>query len=303
MLNMKQLESENASTTSSTESDSELPYPAPISRADFLNPDFSAFAYLSTLRNRHQTLEDLRSELRARSSLLSKELLDLVNAEYEDFVLLGTSLAGGEEKLEEVRLGLMGFRRDLEGIRAKVVAEEKEITQLLDERKRVRKEIQLGRDLLALDAALTELEDRLSVDPESKQSRLLGNGQREERLMVEADDYSSEDHDLDTEGEDAGVDGSALSLKKLNHHVTQYQLVKKLAKRVHDEHPFVIALRPRIMQVKNTLLLDLGSVFRQNQRPSPDHIMALLGLYRQMDEAKEAVHLLKSLRNTQKRTR
>jgi hypothetical protein len=49
--------------------------------------------------------------LRSRSQLLNKELLDLVNSNYQDFLNLGNSLHGGEEKVEEVRIGLLGFRK------------------------------------------------------------------------------------------------------------------------------------------------------------------------------------------------
>ncbi|KAJ4338723.1 hypothetical protein N0V95_007994, partial [Ascochyta clinopodiicola] len=77
---------------------STLPFARPLQRSDFLDPNFTPSAYLSTLSNRHQTLEDLRSELRTRSQLVSRELLDLVNANYADFLTLGNSLRGGEEK-------------------------------------------------------------------------------------------------------------------------------------------------------------------------------------------------------------
>ena len=95
------------STTSFTSSTDNLPYPLALPRSDFLSPTFSARTYLSSLTNRHQTLEDLRSDLRERSQLLSKELLDLVNENYESFLGLGEGLRGGKEKVEDVR-GLFG---------------------------------------------------------------------------------------------------------------------------------------------------------------------------------------------------
>ncbi|KAG4441728.1 hypothetical protein IFR05_002807, partial [Cadophora sp. M221] len=88
-------------SVSSDDEEDNLPYPEALPRSDFLAPTFSAPAYLSTLSERHQTLEDLRSDLRERSQALSKELLDLVNTNYEQFLSLGSDLKGGEEKVED----------------------------------------------------------------------------------------------------------------------------------------------------------------------------------------------------------
>src|SRR5690348_6722364 len=86
-----------ASTTTSDLDDdddddpnSPLPFPAALARSDFLAPTFDAAAYLSALHtggpaSRHQTLEDLRAELRDRSAAISAELLELVNANYTAF--------------------------------------------------------------------------------------------------------------------------------------------------------------------------------------------------------------------------
>jgi len=100
---------------------SSLPFPQPLARSAFTAPDFSASAYLSTLHNRHQTLEDLRLELRNRSKDLEKELLDLINTEYVDFVRLGSSLEGGDGKVKDLMVGVLGFAREVEGVKSKLV--------------------------------------------------------------------------------------------------------------------------------------------------------------------------------------
>ncbi|RMZ68104.1 hypothetical protein GMOD_00004289 [Pyrenophora seminiperda CCB06] len=143
--------SDDSRSASSAEDDednlSTLPFATPLRRSDFLVPDFSPSEYLSTLRNRHQTLEDLRAELRSRSQLLSKELLDLVNSNYQDFLNLGNSLNGGEEKVEEVRVGLLGFRKEVDGLVDVVGSREEEVKKLLGERRDVRRKIETGRRL------------------------------------------------------------------------------------------------------------------------------------------------------------
>ncbi len=94
----------DSASISSADDQDNLPYPEALPRSDFLAPEFDAATYLSTLSGRHQTLEDLRSDLRERSQALSKELLDLVNTNYEQFLSLGSDLRGGEEKVEDVRV-------------------------------------------------------------------------------------------------------------------------------------------------------------------------------------------------------
>ena len=143
---------------SSEDDEDNLPYPEALPRSDFLSADFDAPTYLSTLSDRHQTLEDLRSDLRERSQALSKELLDLVNTNYEQFLSLGSDLKGGEEKVEDVRVGLLGFKRGVEDIRAKVRERKVEVASLLSEKRGVGREIALGRGLLELDARLEGVE-------------------------------------------------------------------------------------------------------------------------------------------------
>ncbi|KAI7597069.1 hypothetical protein KC319_g23288, partial [Hortaea werneckii] len=107
----------NTTTTSATSDISDdddlstLPLPQALSRTEFLAPNFNPHSYLTSLnpRSRHQTLEDLRTDLRQRSQQLNQELLDLVNSNYESFLDLGQSLRGGEEKVEGVRVGGLGF--------------------------------------------------------------------------------------------------------------------------------------------------------------------------------------------------
>lgn len=100
-----------------------LPFPAPLSQKAFsaeLDKAFSPTTFLATLHHRHHTLEDLRAELRARSKDLDKELLELVNRDYVDFVGLGNSLSGGDQKAEDLKMGLWGFKRDVEGVVIKI---------------------------------------------------------------------------------------------------------------------------------------------------------------------------------------
>ena len=161
-----------------------LPFAKPLARSDFLTPNFTPSTYLSTLRNRHQTLEDLRSELRSRSQLLSAELLDLVNANYADFLTLGNSLSRGDEKVEGVRVGLLGFNKEVHLLERLVAEREEEVDGLVQERRNVRGEIEVGRRLVEFEARLKECEDGV-----------MGEGAT--RGDIGSDSSESEDEDDD----------------------------------------------------------------------------------------------------------
>lgn len=274
---------DSRSQTSESGSDDDLPYPEPLPRSAFLAPDFSPQTYLSTLHNRHQTLEDLRSELRARSQLLSRELLDLVNGNYQDFLGLGRSLRGGDERVEEVRVGLLGFRKEVDGVRKAVRDKEDKVGELVDERAEIRKQVALGRKLVDYEARLKALEELLVIETAGK-----------DPLGREAD-LSDTEEDSD-EDEDDGTLG--ISISKLRAHVLQFCIVQQAEKGL-SEHPFIIAQSPRMMKVRNMLLLDLSTALQQAKsagESGKERVMKIMKIYADMDESAEAVKVLKSLK-------
>ncbi|CAO2647373.1 Nn.00g082950.m01.CDS01 [Neocucurbitaria sp. VM-36] len=263
-----------------------LPFATPLQRSDFLAPDFSPSTYLSTLSNRHETLEDLRSELRSRSQLLSKELLDLVNSNYQDFLNLGNSLNGGEEKVEEVRVGLLGFRKEINGLRDVVEQRELEVAQLLQARRDTRTKIEVGRRLVDYDARLKELESELVIESAGKEPIILG------------DEVSDSDEDEDEDEEDERSYG--VSITKLQRNVVQYQLILGLQKGL-SEHPLIVAQAPRIAKVRSTLLMDLSTALQQAKSAGATgagRVMKVMKIYADMEESAEAIKVLKSLKTS-----
>jgi len=222
--------------------------------------------------------------LRSRSQLLSKELLDLVNSNYQDFLNLGNSLHGGEEKVEEVRVGLLGFRKEVGSLNKVVEEREQEASELLGERRDVRVKIEIGRRLLDYDARLRELEDDLDIDGTTKERR--------------EDDISDSDDDEEDDDEDDGSYG--VSITKLRRNVMQYRLIQELEKSL-GEHPFVAAQVPRKTKVRGTLLLDLSTASQQAKSAGTagsTRIMRAMKIYADMEESAEAIRVLKSLKGT-----
>ncbi|KAH6692089.1 oligomeric golgi complex component, COG2-domain-containing protein [Leptodontidium sp. MPI-SDFR-AT-0119] len=279
-------------TSGSVSSDDEdnLPYPEALPRSDFLAPTFSAPAYLSTLSERHQTLEDLRSDLRERSQALSKELLDLVNTNYEQFLSLGSDLKGGEEKVEDVRVGLLGFKRGIEDVRGKVRERRGEVEGLLGEKKGVSKQIALGRKLLEVDERLEELEDRLMVASLGK----TVDGSEEDSWS------DSEDEDEDDEELAVAAGAGGTSTKKLQRLVVDCRRVEALTENIGKEHPFIVAQQSRIIRVRNTILLDLSTALKQTAvigESGKTRLIKILSIYREFGADAEAVKVLRDLKS------
>lgn len=287
-MDRKPYSSNNYSTYSDSDSDTDntpLPFPAALPRSDFLTPNFTPEAYLSTLSNRHQTLEDLRSDLRQRSQLLSKELLDLVNANYEEFLSLGLRLKGGEEKIEEVRVGVLGFSREIGNVRDAVAGKVQEVGALLEEKKRIRKDVMVGRRLLEIEERLEDLEARLMVEPSNS---LSANN-------ASANDDDSDDSDEDDDYEDGdGDSATSATLARLRKHAQAYLLLTHLTQKLHH-HPFVTAQQSRLLRIRNTLLLDLRSSLKQAQTAGVGgkQLLDFLVIYRELGEGEEGVGALK----------
>lgn len=286
------------------EDTSTLPFPEPLSRASFLTPDFDPAQYLSSLRNRHQSLEDLRQELCDLDQLLSRELLDLVNENYQDFLSLGNALHGGEEKAEEVRVGLLAFQRDVRTIRDKVEGRRGEVEGLLGEKKRLRKDANAGRALLDVAERIEELEERLMIgEKKDRDASGSGQGRRRQSSDTESEDFLDDESDEsdDDDREVAAGSTPVVSLKRLEHHIQKYAAVTKLSARIGGDHPFLLNQQPRVNRIRSAVLLDLKTALEQaksagNRRDTKT--LAVLRLYNLMDEDPSAVTALKNLKSS-----
>lgn len=203
-----------------------------------------------------------------------------MNENYQDFLLLGSSLHGGEEKVEEVRLGLLGFKRDVEGLKEKVEGRKKEVEGLVETRKRIRVDVQVGRALLEVDERVVELEQRLMV--------ASSNG--DVRKNDEVADFSDSEEDSEEENRDG------VSTSRLKRHAQRYMYIRRLVDRIGPSHPFLVKHEERILRLRQTVLLDLGNALKQMSSASDEdqvRLMKILGVYRDMGEPEEALKILK----------
>ena len=205
-----------------------------------------------------------------------------MNENYRDFIGLGGSLQGGEEKVEEVRLGLLGFKRDVEGLKGKIGGRRREVEELLQERKKIREEVHTGRGLLEVQRRLEDLEGRLMVGSYGGEKEITD----EEEIGISDSDEENEE-DLP----------NTISTSRLRKHAQQYLYIMQLVTKVGSKHPFLVKQEDRILLVKQTVLLDLSSALKQaiadkEQDRAKGRLLEILGVYRDMGEFMEASRIL-----------
>lgn len=255
-----------------SDDDDDLPYPQPLQRDSFLQRDFDPSTYLSEYikTNRHQTLADLRSELRERSQKLQQELLDLVNAEYQAFLTLGSDLKGGEEKVEGVRVGVLRFVNGVSGVRQGVRRRREEVEALIKEREDIATEKEVAGGLVEVYERVGELEEGLQG--------------------TEVSDEDDED-----DGEDEDMVGG-VSLRRFKRLVGSYVVLRQMMEGIGVDHPFLLKQEERVIRIRNTLLLDMGAAVRQARSAGSaghDRLLKLVSLYADMGEEKEGIKVLR----------
>ena len=283
--------------TYSSDSDddgSPLPFPQPLSRSSFsplTTPHFSPHEFLASLHNRHQTLEDLRLELRNRSRDLERELVELVEGEYSDFVGLGRSLVGGEGKVEDLRVGLWGFRREVEGLVGRVEGVEGEARWGVAERRRIRGQKELVRKLLAVARRVDDLEVLLLLHD------------------APAGGQAGEFHNSHDDAEEGGMGELGRLQKEVEKFLCLRYAIERLPEGVVEGHAFMMAQAGRVERVRRTILVDLGTALRAaavrveeglviegEEERRKGKVVGLMGLLLKMGEGGEAVRILKEVK-------
>ncbi|KAK7407969.1 hypothetical protein QQX98_009886 [Neonectria punicea] len=260
--------------------DAPLPFPEALPRSDFLAPDFQPAPYLSALSNRHQTLEDLRSDLRDRSAAISSELLELVNSNYTAFLSLGNELRGGDDKIEDIKVALLGFRRAVEEVKTRVATRKEETQTLSEELRGIRSAIEQGRKMIEVSERLSSLEERLALT-----SLPAPDAERE---------WDDESEDEEDEDDNDGLVGS--SPAKLLASAQECSRIVALSDTIGHDTPWGIKTEERMTRCRNTLLLDLKNALKEAKKAGPrgqDRVLKYLAVYRVLGAEAEAVKALR----------
>ena len=270
-------------SASSSSSDAPLPFPSALPREDFLTPIFDPVSYLSSLPSRHQTLEDLRAELRDRSAAISAELVELVNNNYTAFLSLGSELRGGADRVEDVRVALLAYRRQVNDVRAKVDTMRGDVATATSEMALLREEIERAREMLDLEERVAVLEEDLALG---------------EHKGGEEDWFCNESDDDDTEGGmsmTVGTGGGFASSAKLISLARDCKKIESLADDLGRDLAFVVKMEERMARCRNTILLDLETALKAVRKTnSAGQIMSYLAVYSLLGAQADAVRALKS---------
>lgn len=219
----------------------------------------------------------------------------MVNENYQDFLSLGGALQGGEEKVEEISVGLLGFQRDVAAINAKVEARKAEMENLLQEKKAYRIKANIGRALLDIAERIEELEQRLMIVGTKTSNGLASST---EDVDSDQEGFISDNTESEEDSEEETDESAIISVKKLESHVQKYLYIVSESDRIGSDHPFVVGQQPRLEKIRSTLLLDLDAALKQSRKggtKDETRTVKVLRLYDSLKAESSAVSALKQL--------
>lgn len=204
-------------------------------------------------------------------------------------------------------MGLLGFRRDVEGLKNKVHERRREVEELLGEKIRVGKQIQLGRGLLEVEGRVRELEARLMVKTSSNEDEdqsLRSRSGPEPNADTNASEDDGDGSEEDEDEADFHLGPGTSNTSQLKRHAERYMYIQKVVQRLGPQHPFLVKLQDRIIRLRQTVLLDLNNALKaavQSAAPTGGNndqdrgrgLMKVLAIYRDMGEAEEALKILR----------
>lgn len=193
-----------------------------------------------------------------------------MNDNYEDFLSLGGTLSGGEEKIEEIRVGLLGFQRDVKSVRDSVDERREDIKDLLQKKRALRQETGVGRALLEVAERLDDLEEKMglarhrqlpsipAVEAQKADGQEAGDWSDEWIETTSMNSSDDEDYDNDNTANDDGR-----IAPRLKRHTEQFLIIKHLAGRHSPQHPFILAQDTRLRKIQELLLSDLENAVKR----------------------------------------
>ncbi|KAK9240107.1 oligomeric golgi complex component, COG2-domain-containing protein [Lipomyces kononenkoae] len=220
-----------------------LPYAKPIQRSSFSAPEnFDPDAFLVS-QHRYQRLEDLQAQLKNWSNVLQQELVKLINRDYADFVGLGKSVGDGPAKISDMKLVVIAFRREVEGIASRLNSAIREMDELLEKKRAFREQENLGRALIVYAQGLQELEIALHINSSSAAN------------SVEIEDtYPS-------------------LVSRLKSLTAQYHSVRRVRAKLPKDHPYVVGQDSRLDKIRAALI---GQLTSQKDRETKIELLSCL---------------------------
>jgi conserved oligomeric Golgi complex subunit 2 len=194
---------------------------------------------------------------------------------------LGSTLSGGEEKVEEIRVGLLAFQRDLTSVKDNVEHRRTKVAVLINDRRSTIKQIQVGKSLLEIAERLEDLEASLMIGGTTDEAHK--GAQSETKYLSDESDDDAED--------------GQIALHRLELHAEQYLILQLQLQRHSPTQRYIQSQSDRISRIKSTLGLDLEGALKhcksvQKDQPEAvlriDRLTELLLLVNQLEPTKAA---------------
>jgi conserved oligomeric Golgi complex subunit 2 len=170
--------------------------------------------------------------------------------------------------VEEVRVGLLSFQRELGLIRSKVESRRHDVATLMEDKRSLKQDIMLGRALLEIAERIEDLEGHLMIGETTQ--RKSDNGLLDGNTTTTDDGAASDSFSEDSD-EEYSADEYRPRVRRLERLVEQYLMVQVLIRRHGAEHLFIVAQEERLHQIQVTLRLDIEATMKQVQETDLVH--------------------------------
>ncbi|XP_063696542.1 conserved oligomeric Golgi complex subunit 2 [Culicoides brevitarsis] len=129
--------------------------------SEFMKPSFSADEFLHNYRNA-ASLEQMRDDLGMYLKVLRNSMIELINADYQDFVHLSTELVDLDKRISDIQLPIEQLRGDIVQVRDVLTGTMSEITECLQKKREIRLKEAAVHEVERLTVTLDKVKEQLS---------------------------------------------------------------------------------------------------------------------------------------------
>ncbi|KAF3531172.1 hypothetical protein DY000_02038231 [Brassica cretica] len=249
----------------------------------FLSPVFDSESYISELRT-FVPFDTLRSELRSHLASLNRELVDLINRDYADFVSLSTKLVDIDEAVVRMRAPLLGLREKIAAFRGSVEAALFALRSGLQQRSVAASAREVLELLLDTFHVVSKVEKLIKVLPSAPSDWQKEDGGVSLRSSVNVENSTQQDGTTMRETQSMLLERIASEMNRLKFYMAHAQNL-----------PFVENMEKRIQSANVLLDASLGHSFVDGLNNSDTSVLYnCLRAYAAIDNTKSAEEIFRS---------
>uniref|UniRef100_A0A336KZD7 Conserved oligomeric Golgi complex subunit 2 n=1 Tax=Culicoides sonorensis TaxID=179676 RepID=A0A336KZD7_CULSO len=139
--------------------------------SEFMKESFSADEFLHNYRNA-ASLEQMRDDLGMYLKVLRNSMIELINADYQDFVNLSAELVDLDKRIEDIRSPIVQLRSDILEVKSMLSGTMNEISECLEKKREIRMKQIASEEIRRLTEKIGKVKDQLSSANENQDSLL-----------------------------------------------------------------------------------------------------------------------------------